>query len=116
PDEMVISAIRAQGAGGQHVNKVSSAVHLRYSIPDSSLLEEVKARLLAMRDRRITDEGVVIIKAQWSRSQEKNRQAALNACRRWWTAHPPLAGHVRPPARRWARSAGAWKRKRLVGK
>lgn len=77
PDEMDFSAIRAQGAGGQHVNKVSSAIHLRYSIRDSSLPDEVKERLLAMRDRRINDEGVVIIKAQSSRSQEKNRQEAI---------------------------------------
>jgi len=70
-DEMDFSAIRAQGAGGQNVNKVSSAIHLRYSIPDSSLPPEIKKRLLALRDQRITDEGVVVIKAQGSRSQEE---------------------------------------------
>jgi len=76
-DEMDFSAIRAQGAGGQNVNKVSSAIHLRYSIPDSSLPPEIKERLLALRDQRITDEGVVVIKAQGSRSQETNKQHAM---------------------------------------
>lgn len=76
-DEMDFSAIRAQGAGGQNVNKVSSAIHLRYSIPRSSLPETIKERLLALRDHRITDEGVVVIKAQGSRSQEKNKLEAI---------------------------------------
>lgn len=76
-DEMDFSAIRAQGAGGQNVNKVSSAIHLRYSIPDSSLPLHIKERLLALRDSRITDEGVVVIKAQGSRSQEQNRHQAI---------------------------------------
>lgn len=75
--ELEISAIRAAGAGGQNINKVSNAVHLRFDIRASSLPDDVKARLLAVSDQRITDDGVVVIKAQTARSLEKNRQEAI---------------------------------------
>jgi ribosome-associated protein len=75
--EVDFSAIRAQGAGGQNVNKVSSAVHLRFDIPASSLPDDVKQRLLALHDSRITQEGVFVLKAQTHRTQEMNRADAL---------------------------------------
>ncbi len=76
--EVEFSAIRAQGAGGQNVNKVSSAIHLRFDIHTSSLPDAVKARLLALNDSRITQEGVFVLKAQQHRTQEMNRSDAMD--------------------------------------
>lgn len=80
-DEVEFVAIRAQGAGGQNVNKVSNAIHLRFEINASSLPDEVKVRLLELRDQRVSADGVVVIKAQQHRSLERNRIDALTRLR-----------------------------------
>ena len=77
-DEVTLSPIRAQGPGGQNVNKVSTAIHLRFDVRASSLPEPVRQRLLASHDQRITSDGVVVIKARSHRTQEKNRQDAID--------------------------------------
>ncbi len=110
-NEVEFNAIRAQGPGGQNVNKVSSAVHLRFDIVNSSLPEHIKERLLAMRDQRITKDGVVVLKAQQSRSQEANKEEAL---RRLQELVDSVA--VLPAVRRPTKPTRSSQRKRLDGK
>lgn len=111
PREVEFSAIRAQGPGGQNVNKVSNAVHARFDVNASSLPARVKERLLAMKDSRITEDGVIVLKAQQSRSLEANKEDALRRLQEL----VDQAAHV-PTVRRPTRPTRGSQRRRLDAK
>ena len=111
PEEIDLSAIRSSGPGGQHVNKVATGIHLRFDVAASSLPDWIKARLLALRDARVTDDGVIVIKAQRFRSQDRNKEDALERLDALLAA-----AQVERKARRKTRPSKASVRRRLDSK
>lgn len=110
-NEIEFNAIRAQGPGGQNVNKVSSAIHLRFNVVTSSLPDSFKERVLALNDQRISKDGIIVIKAQRSRSQEKNKAEALLRLQEWL-----FSISIIPTARRATRPTRSSQTKRVESK